>query len=95
MAAAATAPNINQSVINVGSGTETGINDLIRLISKVTGRDPHTLYVGSQDAGVSRMRADLTRARILLGYEPRVTLEDGLRRVINEDERFALKQAAD
>jgi UDP-glucose 4-epimerase len=95
MAAAATAPNINQSVINVGSGTETSINDLIRLISKVTGRDPHTLYVGSQDAGVSRMRADLTRARTLLGYEPRVTLEDGLRRVVSEDERFALKQAAD
>jgi nucleoside-diphosphate-sugar epimerase len=39
------------------------------------------------------MRADLTRARTLLGYEPRVTLEDGLRRVISEDERFVLAAA--
>ncbi len=87
--AAATAPNVDRCVINVGSGTEISINQLAALIETITGREPQLLHVGSQSGGVSRMRADLTRARDLLGYTPEVHFEDGLRRVITEDERFA------
>ncbi len=37
MKAAATAQGVNQKVINVGSGTETSVRELIQLISEVTG----------------------------------------------------------
>jgi UDP-glucose 4-epimerase len=88
---AATAPNVDRRVINVGSGIETSINDLVRLVGEATGHDPEPLYVAGQSAGVSRMYADLTRARDLLGYKPKVFLQEGLRRFLAEDERFAVR----
>jgi UDP-glucose 4-epimerase len=88
LAAGVSAPHVDQRVINIGSGTETSVNELVRLIGDVTGYEPHPLHVGIQSEGVSRMCADLTLARELLAYQPRVFLEEGLRRMITEDERF-------
>ena len=89
--AAAAAPNINRRAINIGSGTETSIKELIRLIEDSTGREAHTLFVQSQDGGVSRMCADISLAHTLLNYTPKVFLREGLRRVLTQDERFALR----
>ncbi len=91
--AAATAPNVDRRVINVGSGTETSINDLVRQIETITGLEAHVLRVPSEDSGVSRMCADLTLARELLGWSPRVFLAEGLHRTLTEDERFAQRVA--
>ncbi len=91
--AAATAPNVDRRVINVGSGTETSVNDLVRQIEAITGLEAHVLRVPSEDSGVSRMCADLTLARELLGWSPRVFLSEGLRRTLAEDERFAQRIA--
>ncbi len=91
LVAAATAPGIDRSVINIGSGVETSISGLVHLIGQVTQREPHALVVKDQDAGVSRMCADLSRAYDLLGYTPHVFLEDGLRRLIAEDARFGIR----
>jgi UDP-glucose 4-epimerase len=93
LVAAADAPDIDRRVINVGSGIETTINELATLIGAATGHKPHPLYVGSQSGGVVRTRADLTLAQELLGYAPKVFLEEGLRRVVTEDERFVVKLA--
>lgn len=87
--AAATAPDVDRRVINVGSGAETSINDLVRQIEAITGLEAHVLRVPSEDGGVSRMCADLTLAHELLGWSPRVFLSEGLRRTLTEDERFA------
>jgi UDP-glucose 4-epimerase len=93
LVAAATAQGVDRCVINVGSGVETSIDELVRRIADVTGREPHSLYVAHQSGGVSRMCADLTLARQQLGYDPQVFLEEGLRRVATEDERFAARLA--
>jgi nucleoside-diphosphate-sugar epimerase len=82
---------VDRHVINIGSGAETSINELVRLIGAAVGRDPHLLYAGGQSGGVSRMCADLTLAHDRLGYKPQVFLEEGLRRVVAEDERFAAR----
>jgi len=92
--AAATRPGINRRVINVGSGVETTMNDMIAEIARSTAQQPHVLHVSGQSGGVSRMGADLTLARELLGYEPKFLLAEGLRRMIAEDERFAVKLGA-
>ena len=84
---------MNQRVINVGSGTETSVNDLVRHIEAITGREAHVLRVNEQSSGVSRMCADLTLARDLLDWTPKVFLEEGLRRTLAEDERFASRAA--
>lgn len=89
--AAATAPGVDRRVINVGSGTETSINELVQQVEAITGLEAHVLRVASEDGGVSRMCADLTLARELLGWSPRVFLADGLRRTLAEDRRFAAR----
>jgi UDP-glucose 4-epimerase len=91
---AATAPDIDQRVINVGSGTETSIYELAQAVGRATSTKPHLLNVDAQGGGVSRMRADLMLARDLLGYEPQVFLEDGLQRTLEQDERFAVRNAS-
>ncbi|MCL4238770.1 MAG: NAD-dependent epimerase/dehydratase family protein [Anaerolineae bacterium] len=95
LVAAATAPDVNQRVINVGSGAETSVNDLVRQIEAITGREAHVLRVNEQDSGVSRMCADLTLARELLGWTPQTFLQEGLRRTLVSDERFAARPVSD
>ena len=88
MIAAATAPSIDNLVINIGSGRETSINELVQLVMEVTGTKTEVISNHKNDPGVSRMCADLTLARQLLGYKPHFTLADGLRLTIERDPRF-------
>jgi len=88
MVAAATAPNINGLVINVGSGVETSIRDLVKKVSEATGREVNTLVNLNTSGGVSRMRADLTLAAQKLNYHPSISLEKGLRLTLQRDARF-------
>jgi UDP-glucose 4-epimerase len=88
MVAAATAPSISNLVINVGSGTETGVRQLVRLVKEITNSDAEVVYNPRSDPGVGRMCADLTLAREKLGYQPRLPLAEGLRLTIERDERF-------
>ena len=88
MVAAATAPNINGIVINVGSGTETSIRELVKKVSETTGREVDSLYNANTSGGVSRMRADLSLAAQKLNYRPSIKLEDGLRLTLLRDPRF-------
>ena len=88
MIAAATAPSIDNLVINIGSGRETSINELVQLVMEVTGTKTEVISNHKNDPGVSRMCADLTLARQMLGYKPHFTLAEGLRLTIERDPRF-------
>ncbi len=90
---AASAPGIDQSVINIGSGVETSLNDLIDAVSRATSRRPEVIFNARQTGGIDRLVADIQRAGQLLGYQPQVRLEDGLRRLLQEDSRFAKRKA--
>jgi UDP-glucose 4-epimerase len=88
MAAASTAPNINQAIVNVGSGVETSIRDLVRLVIEVTGSKPEIVYNPRNERGPSRMCADLTLAKDRLNYQPSISLETGLRLTMGRDPRL-------
>jgi UDP-glucose 4-epimerase len=88
MVSACTAPNINHQIINVGSGTETSVRELVRLVIQVAGGKPEVIYNPRTDIGVSCMRADLHLAREKLGFQPRVSLVDGLRLTLDRDPRL-------
>jgi len=92
LVAAATAPGVSQQTINVGSGEETSITDLIGAISGTTQREPEIIYNPQETGGVLRLVADLSKANELLGYWPRVSLEEGLNRLMLEDPRFAMRR---
>ena len=88
MVAAATAPNIDGMVINIGSGTETSITELIRCVQDVTGNNAEVIYNPKTSGGVSRLCADLTLAREKLNYRPSIGLAEGLRLALKRDARF-------
>jgi UDP-glucose 4-epimerase len=82
---AATASGIDRRVINVGSGTEISVNALTAAVERVAGRSVSVIRNTDQTGGVSRLCADIALARKLLGFEPRVGLEDGLYRTSKMD----------
>ena len=88
MVAAATARNINRQVINVGSGEETSVRELTRLVLEATNSSAEVIYNPRTDPGVTRMRADLSLAKDVLSYRPRVSLEEGVRLTLEKDVRF-------
>jgi UDP-glucose 4-epimerase len=88
LVAASTAPNINGLVINVGSGTETSIRDLIQCVLQETGSKAEVIYNAKTSGGVSRMRADLTLASQRLNYRSSIRLAEGLRLTLKRDPRF-------
>jgi len=88
MVAASTAPSINGLVINVGSGTETSIRELVKKVEVATGRVVDSLYNANTSGGVSRMRADISLATQKLNYRPSIKLDDGLRLTLQRDSRF-------
>jgi UDP-glucose 4-epimerase len=89
MIAAATAPDINQSVINIGSGKETSVREVAQKILAITEGDAEILYTPRNDPGVERLCADITLAKQKLNYNPRFGLEEGLRLTLQEDPRFS------
>ncbi|MFQ5693140.1 MAG: UDP-glucuronic acid decarboxylase family protein [Nitrospinota bacterium] len=68
--------------VNLGNPSEISINDLARLITRMTGnRSPVEYHPLPADDPKVR-RPDITRARELLGWTPVVDLEEGLRRTV-------------
>lgn len=94
LVSAATAPDVNRQIINVGSGTETSLKELVRVVLKVTSRKPEVVYNLRSDAGNNRMAADISLAARKLRWRPTVDLETGIRNTMELDPRFAAKIAA-
>jgi len=73
-------------VINVGSGREVSIGDLARLILSLLGSGAclrtEEVRLRPEASEVERLLCDARKARDLLGWEPRVSLEEGLGRTI-------------
>ncbi|MDJ0754003.1 MAG: NAD-dependent epimerase/dehydratase family protein [Ardenticatenaceae bacterium] len=86
----ATAKGVNRQVINVGSGVETNISQLVDVIEKAAGRTANRLINQEKTGGVRRLTADITLARELLGFEPQVGLLPGLQCILAEDPRFSV-----
>jgi GDP-L-fucose synthase len=69
-------------VVNLASGTETSIGDLVRLIARLAGYMGPIVFDSSKGSGDPRRVASTGRSTRLLGFAPRVSLEDGLSRTI-------------
>jgi GDP-L-fucose synthase len=65
--------------VNVGSGTEYSIAEVVTRIAALTGFRGEVAWDPTRPDGQARRRLDVTRARSLLGFEPTVSLEEGLR----------------
>ena len=68
--------------VNFGTGTDVRILDLANRIIELCGRDFAPVHVEERPGEVTRLVADISRARAL-GWEPQFTIEDGLARFID------------
>lgn len=76
----AAAPDLAGAVINVGGGASVSMLEVLELARAVTGRRVPILPADPQDGDVAATEADLTVARRLLNYRPRVGLHEGMSR---------------
>lgn len=91
---AATASNVDQEVINVGSGQETSLLQLIDTICSVVNAHANVIENSEASGGIRHLVADLTKSRQLLKYKPRTQLVDGLRKFYEQDARFTARAHA-
>jgi len=64
---------------NVGTGQNVTINELAETVIDVTGSDAEIEHVDPRPGDIRHSEADISAAREALGYEPTVSLEEGLR----------------
>jgi dTDP-glucose 4,6-dehydratase/UDP-glucose 4-epimerase len=78
--AALVEPEAANGIFNIGNPDEEHtINDLVAALTRVTGRTIEPRHVPVAAGGTHRRLPDVTRARQLLGLNPHVSLDEGLR----------------
>ena len=68
--------------VNLGSATEISIRDLAGLIARITGFEGRFAWDPSKPDGQPRRAVDGSKAQRLLGWSPRVGIEEGLQRTV-------------
>jgi len=70
-------------VMNAGAGrAPTTINELLDLVAKHAGASPEPVHEPPREGDIRRSEADITLARELIGYEPQVPIDEGIRRTV-------------
>ena len=72
----------NGEVFNIGSGKPTSITELAKTVLELTGQDLEIRCELARAGDIKDSYADISKAKRLLGYEPKVTLRDGLRALL-------------
>jgi dTDP-glucose 4,6-dehydratase len=76
--------------VNIGNPQELTLLELAQTVVRVTGSKSDIVFEALPVDDPQVRQPDITRARQLLGWEPQVDLEDGLRRVLQANERESL-----
>jgi GDP-L-fucose synthase len=70
-------------LVNLSSGGENSIRDIVERIVQITGYRGEILWDNSRPDGQARRLMDVTKAKRDLGFEPRISLQEGLRLTVN------------
>lgn len=69
---------IRSGVFNIGGGTTTTINYVIQILKALTGKNINVKHVISEKGDVKHTCADITRAKQVLGFRPKIGIRGGL-----------------
>lgn len=75
--------NVKNEFFNVGTGKETSLKQLLEIIEKFLKKRAKVKHVETDPHLVRRRCASIKKIQEMLGFEPRVTVEEGTRRYIN------------
>jgi UDP-glucose 4-epimerase len=69
-------------IVNLGTGVGTSVNDIFRELKAIIGFEGEPIYEPPRPGEVQRIYLDASRAKRVLGWEPKVSFADGLRRTV-------------
>lgn len=74
--------DVTGEAFNVACGSRLTINELVETLNELLGTDISPRYENPRPGDVRHSKADISKARRLLGYDPEVDFQEGLRRTI-------------
>lgn len=74
------APGASGKVFNGGTGARITLKDVIRLLEKISGETIRANFAPPRNGDIRDSQADISLAGKILGYQPRVDFEEGLKR---------------
>jgi nucleoside-diphosphate-sugar epimerase len=80
---ASEAPGVSGETINVAAGGRISLNRLFETMRALVGAKVEPTYAAPRTGDVRDSQADVSKAKRLLGFEPRVSLEEGLRQTMD------------
>ena len=76
------APGVAGEVFNVATSRRISLNELLAALKKIFGSNAEPIYRESRPGDVRDSQADISKAQQMLGYQPTVGLEEGLRETV-------------
>jgi cytochrome c biogenesis protein CcdA len=70
--------NFPEEIFNLGSGRKEELMDFIAMIEKACGKEGKKEFMDMQPGDVKASLADISKAKIMLGYEPKTMINDGI-----------------
>ena len=70
-------------ILNLGNSSPISLKEMINVIAKTIGIEPKIKQLPMQPGDVERTFADVSKARSLIDYEPKISFEDGIKNFVN------------
>ena len=72
----------NGEVFNIGGGSRISVNEVIKILEEIIGKKAKIRHIEKQEGDVKHTYADISKAREISGYEPKIKIEQGLRKEV-------------
>ena len=70
-------------ILNLGNSSPVSLKEMIKTIGKAVGVEPKINQLPMQPGDVERTYADVSKAKALIGYEPKTSFEQGIQNFVN------------
>ena len=80
---AADTPGVGGQVFNVATNSRISLNQLLATLKKIFGSSVEPVYEPARKGDIHDSQADISKAARLLGYQPSIGLEEGLRKTVD------------
>ncbi len=74
--------NCSGETINIAGGKRISVNELVKIISNILGSQPRIIFSDKKAGEASNTHADISKAEKILGYKPKVSMEEGIRNFV-------------
>src|SRR5439155_1524346 len=81
--------------VNIGNPDERTLLELAEIVKRITGASSEIVFEALRIDDPMQRKPDITRAQQLLGWEPEISLEEGLSRLLREQGREAIRVGAE